>query len=135
VQLARRQALFQAGEPLTTVYFPDTAVVSLGSRLGSGEALDVGFVGSEGVAGTAVLPGITAMPCDGIVQVAGRARRLSAARLRTEVQAHASLHSAMDCFSHLLLVRGMQVSLCNMFHTADRRCIRSLLPKSRPTPP
>jgi CRP-like cAMP-binding protein len=127
VDLARRQILFRAGEPLMTVYFPDSAIVSLVARLESGETLDVGFVGREGVAGTAIFPGVTRMPCDGIVRVAGRARQIRAARLREAVIGDASLWSAMQRVEHLLLVRSMQMSVCNVFHSAEQRCIRSLL--------
>jgi hypothetical protein len=48
VRLARQEALFRAQEPLTVVYFPDTAVVSLVSQLESGQALEVGLTGHAG---------------------------------------------------------------------------------------
>jgi CRP-like cAMP-binding protein len=127
ILLARRQFLFRAGETLMTVYFPDSALVSLVVRLESGETLDVGFVGREGIAGTAIFPGVTTMPCDGIVQVAGRARQMRAARLREAVNGDASLWSVVQCVEHLLLVRSMQMSVCSVFHSAEQRCIRSLL--------
>jgi CRP-like cAMP-binding protein len=127
VVLARRQFLFRAGEPLKTVYFPDSAIVSLVVRLASGQTLDVGFVGREGVAGTAIFPGITAMPCDGLVQVAGRARQIRAALLREAVIGDASLWAAVQRVEQLLLARSVQMSVCNVFHSAEQRCIRSLL--------
>ena len=127
VELARGQFLFRAGEPLMAVYFPDSAVVSFVVRLESGETLDVGFVGREGAAGIAVFPGISTMPCDGIVQVAGQARQIRAAILREAVMADTSLWSALQCVEHLLLVRSMQISVCNAFHSAEQRCVRWLL--------
>ena len=42
-------------------YFPNTAVISMIATLESGEALEVGLVGREGLAGTAIFPGITMM--------------------------------------------------------------------------
>ena len=127
VHLARGQILFRAGEPLMTVYFPESTLVSLVGRLESGETLDVGFVGREGIAGTAIFPGITTMPCDGIVRIAGRARRIRAALLREAVSGDASLWSAIERVTHLLLMRSMQMSVCNVFHNAEQRCIRWLL--------
>ena len=44
VRLERQQVLFRAQEPLKFVYFPDTAVVSIVSRLESGHASAVGLV-------------------------------------------------------------------------------------------
>ena len=127
VHLTRGQLLFRASEPLMTVYFPDSALVSLVGRLESGETLDVGFVGREGVAGTAIFPGITTMPCDGIVQVAGRARRIRAALLGEAVSGETSLRSAIERVAHPFLVRSMQICMCNLFHSAEQRCIRWLL--------
>jgi hypothetical protein len=103
--------------------------VSLVVGLESGETLDVGFVGREGVAGTAIfpIPGIATMPCDGIVQVAGHARQIRAALLREAVIGDITLWTAIQCVEHLLLVRSMQTSICNVFHNAEQRCIRWLL--------
>ena len=55
--------------------------------LESGDSLEVGLVGRDGIAGTAVFPGITMMSCDGIVQIPGVAQRISVEALRHEVLA------------------------------------------------
>ena len=127
VHLDRRDVLFRAHEPLTFVYFPTTAVISLVSTLESGESLEVGLVGRDGLAVTAVFPGITMMPCDGVVQIPGEALRMSADRLRAEVLADETLSSTLGRFAQVLHVRCMQMSICNMFHPVEQRCIRWLL--------
>jgi CRP-like cAMP-binding protein len=127
VHLERQEVLFRAQEPLTTVYFPDTAVVSLVSRLESGQSLEVGLVGRNGIVGTALLPGDTTMTCDGIVLVPGLARRIGADVLRRELLANESLYVAVGRFVQVLLVRSMQMSVCGAFHELERRCIRWLL--------
>ena len=127
VRLQQQEVLFRAQEPLETVYFPDTAVVSLVSRLESGQALEVGLVGRDGVVGAALFPGITTMTCDGIVLILGSARRINADVLRRELLANESLHSAIGRFVQVLLVRSMQMSVCNAFHEIERRCVRWLL--------
>lgn len=85
------------------------------------------LVGRDGLAGTAVFPGITAMSCDGVVQVPGVAQRISAEVLRREVLADETLYSTLGRFAQVLLVRSMQMSACNMFHSMEQRCIRWLL--------
>jgi len=117
----------RAQEPLDMVHFPETAVVSLVSRLESGHALEVGLIGRDGVVGTALIPGITTMACDGIVQIPGSAQRVSADVLRGLLLANQSLHSAFGRFVQLLLARSMQMSVCNVFHDVERRCVRWLL--------
>jgi len=113
VQLERQQVLFRAQEPLTAVYFPDTAVVSLVARLELGEALEVGLVGCDGIVGTPLISGIQTTTYDATVLVPGSARRLNADVLRRELLANVSLYSAIERFVHVLLVRSMQLSLCN----------------------
>jgi CRP-like cAMP-binding protein len=119
--------LFRANEPLRVCHFPSTAVVSLVSTLESGDSLEVGLVGRDGLAGTSVFPGIFTMSCDGIVQIPGMAQRISADVLRAEVRANEALYSTLGRFAQVLLVRSMQMSVCNMFHSVEQRCIRWLL--------
>jgi CRP-like cAMP-binding protein len=127
VDLQRKDVLFRANEPLDAVYFPSTAIVSLVATLETGQSLEVGLVGCDGLAGTAVFPGITTMPCDGVVQIAGMAHWMSAETLRREVRADETLHSVLERYAHLLLVRSMQMSVCNVFHSVEQRCVRWLL--------
>jgi CRP-like cAMP-binding protein len=108
-------------------YFPNTAVVSLVSTLESGQSLEVGVVGRDGLAGTAVFPGITTMSCDGIVQIPGAAQRISAEALRQALLADETLYSTLGRFAQVLLVRSMQMSVCNMFHSVEQRGVRWLL--------
>jgi CRP-like cAMP-binding protein len=127
VTLHRNEVLFRAHESLAVAYFPSTAVVSLVSTLESGQSLEVGLVGRDGLAGTAVFPGITMMSCDGIVQIPGNAQRMSAEVLRRELLADETLYSTLGRFAQVLLVRSMQMSVCNMFHSVEQRCVRWLL--------
>jgi CRP-like cAMP-binding protein len=127
VNLHKKDVLFRAHDPLAAVYFPNSAVVSLVSTLESGQSLEVGLIGRDGVAGTAIFPGITTMSCDGIVQIPGGAQRLRADVLRREVLANEVLYSTFGRFAQVLLMRSMQMSVCNMFHSVEQRCIRWLL--------
>lgn len=127
VQLGRREVLFRAHERLRTAYFPDTAVVSFVSSLESGESLEVAIVGRDGLAGTSVFPGVSTMSCDGVVQIPGTAQRIDADTLRREMLADDTLYATIGRFAQVLLVRSMQMSVCNMFHSVEQRCIRWML--------
>ena len=127
VYLQRGEILFRAHEPLHTAYFPTTAVISLVSTLESGESLEVGLVGRDGFAGTSVFPGITMMSCDGIVQIPGVAERIGVEVLRAEAGADLTLYSRLCGFAQTLLMRSMQMSVCNVFHSVEQRCVRWLL--------
>jgi CRP-like cAMP-binding protein len=127
VQLEWKEVLFRAHEPLATVYFPTSAVISFVAHLESGEALEVGLVGRDGLVGTSVFPGISTMSCDGMVQVPGWAFRMGADELRRQLLANQSLYSAIGRYAQVLLVRSMQMSVCNTFHSVEQRCVRWLL--------
>jgi CRP-like cAMP-binding protein len=127
VQLEWKEVLFRAHEPLATVYFPTSAVISFVAHLESGEALEVGLVGRDGLVGTSVFPGISTMSCDGMVQVPGGALRMGADELRRQLLANQFLYSAIGRYAQVLLVRSMQMSVCNTFHSVEQRCVRWLL--------
>jgi CRP-like cAMP-binding protein len=127
VELHRGQVLFRVHEPVRAAYFPTTAVVSLVASLASGESLEVGLIGRDGLAGTAVFPGVSVMSCDGVVQIPGVAYRMSADILRREVRSSEALYSTLGRYAQVLLMRSMQMSVCNMFHSVEQRCIRWLL--------
>jgi CRP-like cAMP-binding protein len=127
VHLEWKEVLFRAHEPLATVYFPTSAVISFVAHLESGEALEVGLVGRDGLVGTSVFPGISTMSCDGMVQVPGWAFRMGADELRRQLLANQSLYSAIGRYAQVLLMRSMQMSVCNTFHSVEQRCVRWLL--------
>jgi CRP-like cAMP-binding protein len=102
-------------------------VVSLVARLESGEALEVGLVGCDGIVGTPLLSGVPTTTYDATVLVPGSALRVGADLLRRELLANVSAYSVIERFAHLLLVRSMQLSVCNALHEIERRCIRWLL--------
>jgi len=127
VELGRKQVLFRPHERLETVYFPETAVVSLVERLRSGDALDVGLIGCDGMVGTAVLPGISTMPCEAVVQIGGVALRVSADVLRQQALEHSEIHNMIDRYAPVLLSVSMQAAICNRFHSVEAQCARWLL--------
>jgi CRP-like cAMP-binding protein len=127
VHLRKREVLFRAQEPLRTAYFPSTAMISLVSTLESGQSLAVGWIGREGIAGAPVYTGMTTMSCEGVVQIEGGAFRIRVDVLCREVLKDERWSAALGRYAHLTLVRSLQISACNMFHSVEQRCIRWLL--------
>ena len=127
VTLERKQVLFRAHERFGSLYFPTTAVVSLVGTLDSGETLEVGLTGRDGIVGAVALPNVDSMPCDGIVQIRGVAHRLDAAKFKQAIRGYEPLAAVAGRYAHLLLVRSMQMQLCNAFHPVEQRLTRWLL--------
>jgi CRP-like cAMP-binding protein len=67
------------------------------------------------------------MSCDGMVQVPGWAYRMGADELRRQLLTNQTLYSAIGRYAQVLLVRSMQMSVCNTFHSVEQRCVRWLL--------
>lgn len=127
VTLERRQVLFRAYERPRSVYFPTTAIVSLVGTLDSGESLEVGLTGRDGIVGAVALPSFESMPCDAIVQIRGVAHRLDAGLFRQALLGYGPLATAVGRYAHLLLARSIQTQLCNTFHPVEQRLTRWLL--------
>jgi CRP-like cAMP-binding protein len=123
--LESQHVLFRAGEPVHSVYFPTSAVVSLVTRVETGQTLEVGFVGSAGLVGGPATVG--SWGCDAVVEIGGLADRMDITTFGQERTAHPPFDAAIDQFSQLLLVRCIHIAACNMFHSAAQRCIRWLL--------
>src|SRR5690242_11753544 len=72
VTLARGTVLYEAGERIREVYFPDDAIISYLAGTAEGESLEVSIIGPEGVVGIAsILGDSTAFRA--VVQIPGRA--------------------------------------------------------------
>lgn len=127
VRLARGEVLARAHEPLPSLYFPSSAVVSLMARAESGQMLEVGIIGCDGVVGVAGCPGVSIIACDAVTQVGGGAYRLNTQVLQRELGTDAALSQRLRHYVDLLFVRCMQICVCNMFHSVEHRCVRWLL--------
>jgi CRP-like cAMP-binding protein len=57
VVLEYRQSLYEANEPITSVYFPIDGVVSLVNTMADGSTSEVGTIGNERVVGLPVILG------------------------------------------------------------------------------
>ena len=123
----RGQSLFQAHEPLRSVYFPETSVIALLTHVNGGDTLEVGLVGRDGLAGLASIPGVNAMPYEGIVQVAGTSLRMSSEVLKHAVRQAGSVRDSFGRYAYTLFAFGVQTAACNALHSVKARCARWLL--------
>src|SRR6476646_12020367 len=127
VNLVLGEVLYESGDAIKYVYFPNDSIISLISELSETSWLEVGMVGNEGVAGLAVFMGAGASSTRALVQGSGTAMRMSSAAVRTEANRLVSLHCLLHRYSHSLLNQVSQSSACNRFHLVDARLARWLL--------
>lgn len=127
VSLVLGDALYEPGDAIKYVYFPNDSIISLISELSETSWLEVGMVGNEGMAGLDVFMGVNFSSTRALVQGAGTAMKMSSAAVRTEANRLGSLHHLLHRFSHSLLAQVSQSSACNRFHLVDARLARWLL--------
>jgi CRP-like cAMP-binding protein len=127
VALVFGDVLYQPGGVITEVYFPGRSVVSLLTVVDERAALEVGLVGREGMVGIPLALGIAVSPVRAVVQGAGSALQMSAARFRKAFDASPPLRAALHRYTHALMAQITQTAACNRFHLVDARLARWLL--------
>ena len=127
VQLMPRSVLYARDERIRHVYFPETAVCSIVAVMASGDAAESGTVGRDGFIGVPVALGVDSAPFDTIVQVPGRALRMTADRFRECLRLSRGLRSLVERHVEALLVQSFQSTACNRLHPLMQRCCRWLL--------
>ena len=127
VSLVLGEELYEPGDVIKYVYFPNDSIISLISQTSETSWLEVGMVGNEGMAGLPVFMGVELSPTRALVQGSGTAMRMSSAALRTEANRLGNLHRLLHRYSHSLLSQVAQSSACNRFHLVNARLARWLL--------
>ena len=127
VTLVLGEDLYEPGDAIKYVYFPNDSIISLISQMSETSWLEVGMVGNEGMAGLAVFMGVNSSSTRALVQGSGTAVRMSSATVRTEANQLGSLHHLLHRYSHSLLTQVSQSSACNRFHLVNARLARWLL--------
>jgi CRP-like cAMP-binding protein len=127
VQLAYGQVLYEPLGAINHVYFPLNSLVSLLTAVDAERNLEVGMVGNEGMVGMPMALGIGISAVRALVQGAGTALQMSAARFRAEFKINPPLQKVLFRYNHLLMAQISQTAACNRFHETPARLARWLL--------
>lgn len=127
VALKFGQVLYEPGKPIRYVYFPLDCLISLLTAVDRRRTLEVGMVGSEGMAGMPFILGIGISGVRAIVQGGGNALRMASAPFRIEFKRNLALQEALYRYTYALMAQISQTAACNRFHEAGPRLSRWLL--------
>ena len=127
VSLSRRQKLFEFGQTIDYVYFPETAVISHLYFLADGSSAAATIIGSEGVVGLSAI--LDSRPASYWTQVtlAGTAVRVSAEIIRNEFSRGRELQQLMLSYTRSRLVQLSLRAVCNGRHLLKERLATWLL--------
>jgi CRP-like cAMP-binding protein len=127
VSLSYGQVLYQPGEQIGHVYFPDICPVSLLTVVEGNRSLEVGLVGREGMVGSPLALGSETSPVRALVQGTGTALRMTSAQFINHYQRSPALQQAVLGFIEELMNQVSRNAACNHFHEIRQRLARWLL--------
>jgi CRP-like cAMP-binding protein len=127
VPLPFAEVLYEPGDTIHYIYFPNDSIVSLLSTVEDRSTLEVGIIGNEGMVGISVILGVTSSPNRALVQGEGSAMRMTAAALRKEINGNGPLQRLLNRQTHALMTQIAQSAACNRFHRVEARLARWLL--------
>ncbi len=107
--------------------FPNTAVVSVVTVMSDGRTVESDTVGYESVVGVLAALGTSLAISRTFTQIPGSATRLSAARLRRQVDESSVLRRLLVRHSQANLAQAHQSVACNALHSVNQRLSRWLL--------
>jgi CRP-like cAMP-binding protein len=127
IALTSGEVLYDPGDKIKYVYFPNDSLVSLLTLVDRHQALEVGLVGREGMVGIPLTLDIAISPVRALVQGAGTAMRMKAAPFLKEFGQNPALRQAMHRYTYALMAQITQTAACNRFHVVEARLARWLL--------
>ncbi len=127
VALTYGEVLYEPGEQIKYVYFPNDCVVSLLTLVDQHQALEVGLVGREGMVGIPLALEIAISPVRALVQGSGAAMRMKAAPFVKALRQSHALQRALHRYTYALMAQVTQTAACNRFHVVEARLARWLL--------
>lgn len=119
--------IYEPGDAIKHIYFPDDSLVSLLTLANGHLALEVGMVGCEGLVGAAYALGAGVTPVRALVQGSGSAMRMKAPAFRREFLGCPPLQRLVHRYIHALMGQIAQTAACNRFHVIEERLARWLL--------
>src|SRR5580704_13555553 len=120
-------SLYEPGQPLEFVHFPNTGMVSLVIATEDGKTVEVGEVGREGFAGIQAAVGINTNQVREVVQIAGEGFRIRIGALQSVLQSAPDLQRLLTRYAVVQGMQFAQTAACNRLHNIEQRLARWLL--------
>ncbi|WP_334161925.1 Crp/Fnr family transcriptional regulator [Phenylobacterium sp.] len=127
VDLERGRLLYDPGDDIETVYFPQDGVISLMTLMENGAAIESATIGREGALGLMAAVAPRQSLSRAIVQTPVRAARISAAALHDAWEKCPAIRRLVDRHNEALFGHAIQSVACNALHSVEARFCRWLL--------
>jgi CRP-like cAMP-binding protein len=127
IPLTYGESLYERGDTIEYVYFPNSGIVSLLAVAQDEAMLEVGIVGCEGMVGIAAFLGVKTSNNRAVVQGQGFALRMRTAAFLAECEKSEMLSRLLKRFTQSLFAQISQSAVCYRFHPAEDRLARWLM--------
>ncbi len=127
VEVPYGRVLHDVDQPITDIYFPETALVSLLGTEPGGPTVEVAIIGRNGMSGIPVFLGADRTHLKTFIEIGGTAWRMSTSDFRDAVRESAELERLLRRYTQSLFFFAAQSSACNRLHRVAQRCARWLL--------
>jgi CRP-like cAMP-binding protein len=119
--------IYEPGEPIDDVYFPQTGLISLLVVTKDGGSIETSIIGREGAIGLHRALGPRRAFTRATVQVGGRFSIVRGARLAEIAEESSALREMIVRYTEVLWAEAQQIAACNATHDAAARLARWLL--------
>lgn len=127
MDLDKGRLLYDPGDAVDQVYFPNDGVISLMTLMESGAAIESATIGREGALGLMAAVAPRQSLSRAIVQAPGSALRIAAGPLHDVWTRSAALRELVDRHNEALFGHAIQSVACNALHAVEARFCRWLL--------
>jgi CRP-like cAMP-binding protein len=125
--LASGHVAYKQGARMDAVYFPETAVASLVSRMSNGAVVEVGTIGNEGVVGLGLALGACISVSEVLIQIPGTVQQMAAVAFTDALEELPHFRALVARSTHAFMTQVSQTAACNRLHRIEQRCARWLL--------
>ena len=127
VPFPKDMVLEEDDETFDHAFFPNTGVTSIMAITQTGDRVEAGLFGREGMSGMPILLGADRSPLKTIIQIPGEGYRIEVSALRDAIEQSRSLHAYLLRFCQAMVAQTAFTTLANVTHPVEVRLARWLL--------
>jgi CRP-like cAMP-binding protein len=124
VELSQERLLIKVGDAIEHVYLPHSGVVSHVVELETGDQVEVGMIGRDGVLGGLAALGEAVALTSAVVLLPGAASVIDVDQLRAAAESSKTLRTTLARHGQALVAQARQTAACNAVHAVEARLAR-----------
>ena len=120
------EVFWQLNQPITSVYFPTSGMISFVAVMHNGATAEIGVTGREGFVGTPIILGASRTSFRAIAQTEGSGFRIGSESFRQILPETPQLEVTLRRYAHAQAMQVAQGAACNCLHQVPERLARWL---------